>query len=251
MKKNILAAGFLLGMILTGAAWADSKPTLFDEANTLYETGKFEEAIALYQKDADTQGGSAALFYNMGNAYYRVGQRARALLSYERALRGTPRDADLLWNKSLIQDLFVDRLEDRNEFAGVPWFRRQVDRWTINEISMLWAALLLLLAATHGFIYMRPDLKRWLRGLKVIIWVAILVIASAGVLKWLEIKDPRVVITDKEIYVRYGPSLKEPKAFLLHEGAEGRVVDHSRDWLYVVLGNKGAGWIPKSACEVI
>jgi len=70
-------------------------------------------------------------------------------------------------------------------------------------------------------------------------------------LKWTDAKDPRVVVLDKEVYAHYGPSGKETNAFLLHEGAEGKVLDETPEWFYIVLKNKNSGWIPKSSCETV
>ena len=71
------------------------------------------------------------------------------------------------------------------------------------------------------------------------------------VLKWYQVKEPKAVILVKEIYARYGPSDKETKAFLLHEGAEARVMDETKGWWFIALVNKNSGWIPKETSGIV
>ena len=77
-------------------------------------------------------------------------------------------------------------------------------------------------------------------------------ISSAALgFKYSDSKDPRLVITAKEVVARYGPSNRETQAFTLHLGAEGHQKDETGDWIFIELPNRGTGWIPKSACEKI
>ena len=61
----------------------------FDEANAAYADGRYEEAAALYQAMIDEQP-DAVLYYNLGNARFKQGELAQAILNYERALRLKP-----------------------------------------------------------------------------------------------------------------------------------------------------------------
>lgn len=60
------------------------------------------ESIAAYEKLL--QGGveSAALYYNLGNAYYRTGKIAASILNYERALKLDPNNKDAKYNLELV-----------------------------------------------------------------------------------------------------------------------------------------------------
>ena len=56
--------------------------TEFDAANRLYEQGKFKEAIAAYEALAKSGSVSPALFFNLGNSFYKAGEIGRAIGSY-------------------------------------------------------------------------------------------------------------------------------------------------------------------------
>jgi len=55
----------------------------------------------------------------------------------------------------------------------------------------------------------------------------------------------------KEVTARYGPSDKETKAFVLHEGASAKVLDQTDGWYYIFLQDKNTGWVSKKSCAII
>ena len=73
---------------------------LFAEANTAYESGDYEMAIATYLDVVDMGVVDEDLYYNLGNAFYKTGQLGPAILYYERARRLAPRNDDINQNLS-------------------------------------------------------------------------------------------------------------------------------------------------------
>ncbi|MGB6268044.1 MAG: tetratricopeptide repeat protein, partial [Olleya sp.] len=56
---------------------------VFDLANTLYNQGKYSEAITKYESILDTKQHSADLYYNLGNAHYKLNNIAPSIYYYE------------------------------------------------------------------------------------------------------------------------------------------------------------------------
>ena len=104
------------------------------------------------------------------------------------------------------------------------------------------------MGSNHRFRSDVQALSAFLRPLALVLLVVSAVLLGA---QWWDTKEPRVVVLDKEVNAYYGPSDSEAKAFVLHEGAEGKVLDASGDWLYITLKNKNTGWIRKSSSETI
>jgi len=71
---------------------------IFFKSNESYKQGAFEEAIQGYNQLIDGGLGNGHLFFNLGNAYFRMNKLGKALLNYERARLLLPRDADLNFN---------------------------------------------------------------------------------------------------------------------------------------------------------
>ena len=59
--------------------------TLFDEANALYNDGKYAEAIDKYETILDSGQHSAELYFNLGNANYKLNNIAPSIYYYEKA----------------------------------------------------------------------------------------------------------------------------------------------------------------------
>src|SRR4029077_18598822 len=76
---------FSLAFGIASVAYAQSNAD-FTKANQEYAQGHFKEAISGYEALVRAGQWSANLFYDLGNAYFRVGDFGHAVLNYERAL---------------------------------------------------------------------------------------------------------------------------------------------------------------------
>ncbi len=93
----------ILFFVTTGALFADAASD-FAKANREYAAGHFQAATEGYEALVRTSQSNASLFYNLGNAWYRRGDLARAILNYERALALEPRHAEAIANLRLVRD---------------------------------------------------------------------------------------------------------------------------------------------------
>ena len=248
MSRILFMAGLGL-LVLRTAGAGDLSP--FMEANTKYQSGDFKGALSHYEKILTDSKETAALDYDLGNAYFRSGKKGKALLFYERAFRILPRDEDIRWNIEIVKTAVADRLEAPDDNLTVYWMKKIVDRLTINEICLALSGLLVLWTFLSLLTFIFPFMKAVNRGFGVLIVILFLPAVVLFGFKWMDVKDPRVVVLDKEVLARYGPSEKETKAFTLHEGAEAKISDETKDWLYITLQNKSSGWIQKKTCEII
>lgn len=224
----------------------------FKEANALYESGKFREAAVAYNSLADERKGSAALLYNLGNAELRAGNKGKARLWFERALRLAPRDPDVLWNLQVLKNALVDRIEPPPGPLEIGALSRMAAaRFSIDESAQIFSALLFLWAVAALLAWQAPGFRAGARRLQSFLFILTLLAGSLFALKWLLVKDPAVVILSKEVTARYGPTVKETKAFTLHEGAVATVTDETKDWFYIRLDDGHEGWLEKSSCEII
>ena len=246
--KRLLIFG-LLTMILAPFMFAeDSK---FLEANAKYQAGDFKTAAAEYESLLRSGQRTAAVYFNLGNAEFRLKRKGRALLAYERALLAAPRDKDIRWNIEVLKSVLPDRVDSGDENIVSAWIKSLIDFASIDEWSWALGVLLGILVAAALAIFTFQKARSFFSAIQFLTMVLLALLAVILILKWWDVKDKRVVILDKEVYARYGPSDKETTAFLLHEGAEAKSADESRDWTYVVLKNKNSGWIKKESCEVI
>lgn len=249
MRKILFLALAMTVLISSKPSAAADSP--LKEAATQYQAGDYQKATASYEKLILSGSKTGALYYNLGNAAFRAGQKGKAILAYERALSLEPRDADIRWNLGVIKNTVVDIVDDPDGnilISGI----KQLLRWvTIDEVAAVFAAALGLLFLFSLSMVLAPS---WRAGLRTIsmAWVVLAILAGTVFLaKWLDVKDSRAVVLTKEVLARYGPSEKETKAFSLHEGAEVKIVDETQDWYLISFGSKNTAWIKKSSCELI
>lgn len=224
---------------------------LFDQATAKYKAADFKSAADLYQKHIQSGSPTAAAYYNLGNATLRLGQKGLALVYYERALKANPRDKDARWNIQILKGSLVDRIEETQPNIILEPLKNTLDQIKADELAIAFSVFLACLALSVVLRAIFPSAKMFFAAIRGLVVVCLLVTSVFFAWKvWLT-KDSRAVVLEKEITARYGPSDQESKALLLHEGAIGKIIDESGDWIYLQLANKNMGWVRKSACEII
>ncbi len=219
---------------------AESKVSGFEDANRLYEEGKYADAIQRYQELLSTNRVSAAVLFNLGNSWFKSGQLGNAVAAYRRAQRLAPRDPDVRANLQFA----------RNRVQGPKWTPNVWERWlgraTLNEWAVLASSAFWLLFVLLILGHWRPGLKR---SLRYFVWIAALgtlgLATCAGMALRVRVSRPTVVITVPSAVVRHGPLEESSTAFTAHDGAELKLLDRKDDWYLVTDGKKNTGWLQK------
>jgi tetratricopeptide (TPR) repeat protein len=189
--------------------------TAFDDANKLYEQGKFPEAAAAYQKLLNSGRGSTAVFFNLGNAFFKAGQIGRAIVAYRQAELLSPRDSDLRANLQFA----------RNQVQGPTVIPNRRAQWlahlTINEWSWLAAGALWMWFALLTVGQFRPPLRPVLRNYVLLLGTATGVLSAC----------------------RQAPIDEAQSAFTVHDGAELQILDRKDDWFQVTTDPRRIGWL--------
>jgi tetratricopeptide (TPR) repeat protein len=210
----------------------------FDSANKLYEEGKFTDAASAYEKLARSGESSAALYFNLGNAFFKSGQIGRAVAAYRTAEQITPRDPDLRANLQ-----FARNQTPAPTLSPGRW-QRWLGRLTVNEWTLLAAGAvwlwLLLLAVQQWRPALKPALRTYVFSLALL--AGLLCACVAATLRESRFTRTAIVIT-RDAPVRYGPLAESPTAFTVHDGAELRVLDQKDEWLQVSAGPRRIGWL--------
>jgi tetratricopeptide (TPR) repeat protein len=232
----------LIFMALTfGVSAADLTPA-FEAANKFYEEGKYPDAIAAYDKLLETGNSSAALYFNRGNAYLKLGQLGRAIASYRSARLFAPRDPDLRANLQLA------RSQAR---GGTPYHLPRWRAWlgmvTLNEWTVLFVAAVWLL-------FLLLALTQWRRGLSESLRKYIYAVSAAGLCLGIcfvlslnaDYLGKTAIITTGEAEVRNGPLDESPTLYKVRDGIELGVLDRLGEWLQVVDSANRIGWLRKN-----
>ena len=257
-KKTIRTKASMLLMIavvctsmLSLTATAQTKV----QADELFSQGDYEEAIDAYNLLIERQGGSAEVFYNMGNAYYRLDSIARAILCYERALRLQPGDDDARFNLQLAYSKTIDKIAPEREMFFVTWYRSlvrllSVDAWAYTALASLALAVVLLLV--YFFAY-----GERLRRLSFFASLTMLLLfLLANLFAWQQQRalssHSDAIVIQEVLPVKNVPSDEGNDEFSIHAGTKATVTDNTMDdWKQLRLPDGREGWVPTQTIEMI
>ncbi len=237
----ILIGSLCLTMVPSARAEADA---VFTKANADYAAGHFPEAIAGYESLVKGQQWNPALFYDLGNAYFRTGDFGRATLNYERALALDPAQPEARANLQLARD------QAHAVELAPGWAETRLDFLTRDQFAWLaaaafWGAAAILLGLY--FSQRRP-----------VVWVFALVllgaisVGAALVVYQLETGSSGrdlAIVTKKNIQARLATAESAGTVLLLPPGSEVRILSTRGDWCYAALPNDLRGWIPAQSSE--
>ena len=230
---------------LHAAPLAAQDQALFEQANKLYEDGKYKESSAAYETLKQKYPREAAFPYNLGNSLFRAGQIGPSLLAYERALRLSPRDKDIRANLEHVRGLLEYRIEDKRNWyirAGENVLGHLRDEEVFFLVLLIY--LIALVTAFFCLAFRWGDPWGWWR--KTLLGLLVFGLGLAAVKHFdSDIMKDAIVIA-KEAEVHYGPSVGDQVAFRLGEGLKVYVVDTRRDWSRISLVNHEGGWVKNS-----
>ena len=253
----LLAALGTLAVVVAGSASAQGPSDAYRMAgaNERYERGEYAEAAQQYEALVDRGYGTAAVYFNLGNAYFQDGDLGRAILNYLRARELAPRDADIRTNLDLARAVTVDRIaaERGSLIESVSFVGR---RWaTPSELGvaalLLWAGSGLLIGAL--LVWRTFHLRRLVRDIAAVLSAATL--ASFLLLVSMVLANPydnTGVVVAESVDVVSGPGPQYAEEFTLHSGAQVRLDDSRHGWVRVALpGGELQGWVPAHAIEKV
>lgn len=232
-----------------GQGEGQSHAALFRQGNQHYQTGDFERALESYLRILDHGTESGALYYNIGNTYFKLGQIGQAILYYERARRSMPGDDDVLANLELVRSQTTDQITPLPRF----WLLRVVDAWValLPRTALIWlvatAYVSTMTVVALMILRLRSSQAAAVWGRRVATAGAALTIVfgvNLGVRELGVGHAGDAVILAAEVTVQSAPSDDGSlQIFVVHEGTTVRVERRSEAWVEIVLEDGKVGWI--------
>ena len=127
---------------------------LFNHATDSYNSGEFEKAIEYYQKIIDNGKHSAELYFNIANAYYKLGEVAPSIYNYEKALLLKPNDPEILNNLGYAQNMRLDAIEQVPESALTRFYNAIVGQFSFDQWAYFAIAMILLFVFAYLAYYL-------------------------------------------------------------------------------------------------
>jgi tetratricopeptide (TPR) repeat protein len=232
-------------LLLLAATWA--RADAIQDGNAAFAKGDYPAAILAFESALKAQGPSAGLYYSLGIAQQKDGQRAAAALNLRRSIMLDPRMVDARMALSEIERSQGAPSTQPNwrQFVAE---RAPLDVLLIAGCGLAWLGAFLLLFVIFGM------------GGRLFpaVGAAVLVAAGAGIFLTGYLADPRVsernsaVISEKEgATLLSAPADHSATVIRLPGAAPLRILRRSGEWTFCSAPGGERGWVPSKSLEAV
>lgn len=257
-KRSGSVAALLLPLLLLGsfhAQAASPADSLWRAGVEAYGAGQWEEARSAWL-EIEAQGvESPDLYTNLGDACYKLGDLAGAVLWYERTLKLKPSDRTARYNLEFVRRSLQDKIDEVPEFFLKEWLRR-IGYWMPSDAwaGLFLGLLVLFLAALLLFaLSARPGWRKTgFFSAIVLLLLALGCLAASLSQKHHYFRADRAVVTAPVVSVSSSPGGSASKdLFVLHEGTCVTLLEEIGGWCNIELTDGRQGWMAATNLEKI
>ncbi|WP_158962043.1 tetratricopeptide repeat protein [Myroides fluvii] len=253
MKKLTFYLVFALLSICSYAQPTDWQKS-FDKVNEAFQKEHFKEAIDGYLALVNEYDNSPELYFNLANAYFKIGDYVHAAYYYEKTLKLNPSMQEAKTNlnftkEHLEDDITIIQEYDKADIAHQSLGKLSVDSWAV--VATLSSVALLICFIVY-FINHNSTLKRLL-----FVGMALSVVVGLGSLYAASFESNYTKNSTTALIFKAKTDFKEEakttSATLkeLHQGTKVYLLEEKGLWLKVRLENQEIGWINKDVIREI
>ncbi len=249
MRKNMKKLLYIV-LLVAQVVVAQS----FDKGNTLYRKGDYKGAIKEYEGILAKKQESTEIYFNLGNAYYKLNKVAPAVYNYEKALQLSPGNKDVEVNLAFAQKMVLDDIKAvPDKGFGTALYHRlgafHYNTWA--WVAVIFSFLILICFAVYYFAAGTLVKRIFFIGIFVAVFgVAFSIFAAIFVQSHQNAKNPAIIF-DEVVSVKAEPSDDAADAFVLHAGTKVNVTETLEGWKKVQLPDDSVGWLPKKAIKEV
>ena len=246
---------FLVIFSVLGISFGQATPEfLFNEGNKAYNAGNYENAISLYEQTLKMGKHSAEVYYNLGNANYRLNKVAESVYYFEKAKLMRPKDRDIITNSAFANNMTIDAIEkipvsqiDQIRNSIIETFSFEI--WTYFTTILLWIFTILFLAYLF---FIRARLKRifFFSSLSILL-LFILSFSITYSIDQNEKNKKFAILFSKQTDIWSEPNQQAERLFVLHEGTKMQLLDSLEEWQKIRIANGSEGWIKDASFKKI
>lgn len=254
MIKTLALKIILLGWFSGTTVLAGELENLFAKGNDYYLKGNYEETINIFESIVEKGFEGKSLYYNLGNAYFRVGKLGLAILYYEKAKKLAPSDEDINYNLAFADSKIVDKIETLPRFFIFDWWENllallSVSGWTY--LSYFFYLLTLISIACYYFARSLKTQRISFYGGIAVLFLLVIFTLLLVVNYNREVNVRYAVITNQEAVTKFSPDQNSKDAFIVHEGLKVKAEDTLNDWTKIKLIDGKVGWVKNNNLKII
>lgn len=243
------------------------------QADSAYNRGDYKAAIAFYEKIAEEQGTSAALLYNLGNAYLQSEDYGQAMVCYERAHKLDPSNKEINTNLNYLSEKIEDANkaeqrgkklkvteDDPNFFRGV---QKSISENTLSNTWAIWGIVCFLIFSGCAVMYLFSNAvlvrKAGFFGGFIFLGISMICVIFAYMGAAFGEEQDYGIITGYKVTLQTEPvkTSNDKGGEVLTRGTKIRIISEETDaegkviWYKVRLNSDYNGWIAAENLSVI
>ena len=229
-----------------------------NEAEAAYINNNFAESIQLYEAQVSEHRSinqeSAQIYYNLGNAYFRDNQIAKAIVNYERALLLEPGDSDIRHNLRFAKTRIEDKIDSADNLFINKWIRSIQNLYSGNTWAIIGIVLFILLIVAIGLYMISAQIiLRKVSFYSGIVLLSLVIITNVFAFnqKTKITNRSTAIIMSASVSIYTSPDAHSQELFRLHEGAKVKIKREEGRWIEIVIANGSVGWLQKMYVETI
>lgn len=250
MKKLFI----ILTLILSCSLYAQTPQQLFEKGNKAYAQNDYQGAIKAYSAILESGNTSAELYYNLGNAYYRIDEFGMAILNYERALRLKPNFRDARQNLELANTKTEDEISVLPELFITRWYRSIVAVFSPAGWKAIILIFITLIISLGLFIHFGSSYewrKYALIGILVLTLATLISIFCCISASRNITQHTNAIVTSPMLVVKSSPENSSVDKLVLHEGTKVDIEEDLDGWYKIHIADGNTGWVVADEVTII
>jgi tetratricopeptide (TPR) repeat protein len=252
--KNLVSIICLLLLAVNVSAQLTNAESLVDAGNQSYSSADYAGAVSQYESVLRQGLESSGLYFNLGNAYFKLNNIPSAILNYEKAAKLDPTDENIQFNLALANSRIIDKMEPLPEFFLRTWWISIRNTFSSNQWAEIGlAGFLLALVALTLFLVSGSVFLRKAAFWSVIVFLGIMSVSfifSVGGYREYSRHNSAIIFTPT-VTVKSSPNDASVDLFVIHEGTKVFLTDQVEGWSEVRLANGHVGWVKTDSFRTI
>lgn len=246
--KSYLIKIFLVFVIVSSVSFPSDLSELMRKGNEYYKNNQYQLAIEEYNKAFKQGYEGATLYYNLGNAHYRLGEVGYAILYYEKALKFSPSDEDTKHNLALARLNLKDKVDSLPPFFIFNIWEGLIALFSVTGWTFVtYIFYILLLIAVIAYFFSKSSTQQRVSFFSGAAFL-LLMLFSVLLLNVKMNKEYRLkngIILQPEVTAKTSPDNSSKDGFTIHEGLKVKLEDRVDNWVKIRLNDGKVGWIPR------
>ncbi|MDX1470646.1 MAG: tetratricopeptide repeat protein [Flavobacteriaceae bacterium] len=228
--------------------------SLFEEGNALYNDGKFAEAIEKYEAILNQDQHSAELYFNLGNAHYKLNNIGPSIYYYEKGLQLRPNDREIQNNIAFARNMTIDVIEPIPEVGFAKFLNSFARSMSFDGWSKLGVLYIVLFTISFlAYYFSRASMRKralFFTSLSFLVLVCLSVFFAYHSYNIYQ-KDRPAIVFAEETQVKSEPNLRGSISFTLHEGTKVQILESVENWKKIRLADGKTGWMIEDELKLL